>query len=111
MVFITGGAYQGKREFAKKNFPECKIMENYQRSINEQMRCGLDPIEEAELLLENEELDRLVILCNEVGGGIVPLDTFERDYRENVGRVSCLFAEKADRVIRVVAGIGVTIKE
>ena len=41
-----------------------------------------------EELLEmiSEERD-LVIVCDEIGCGLVPVDAFEREYREAVGRI------------------------
>lgn len=59
------------------------------------------------LLQENPEL---MIICDEVGCGIVPIERSERDYREAVGRVLCLLAARAESVERVVAGIPVKIK-
>jgi len=40
----------------------------------------------------------------------VPMEPFEREYREQVGRVNCLIAGKASQVIRVISGIGTKIK-
>lgn len=34
----------------------------------------------------SEERD-LVIVCDEIGCGLVPVDAFEREYREAVGRI------------------------
>lgn len=61
----------------------------------------------------DELLDRvpdLVIICDEVGGGIVPVRKDDRDYRECVGRVLCELADQADEVVRVHCGIGQIIK-
>ena len=52
---------------------------------------------------------RVVIAC-EVGGGVIPLDRGERIWRENAGRLACLLADRADRVILVHCGIGICIK-
>lgn len=54
--------------------------------------------------------DKLIIISNEVGYGLVPVEAFEREYRETVGRVNCFFAGEAEQVIRVVSGIGKRIK-
>lgn len=59
------------------------------------------------LLQENPEM---MIICDEVGCGIVPIERSERDYREAVGRVLCLLAKQAESVERVVAGIPLKIK-
>ncbi len=52
----------------------------------------------------------IILICDEVGGGIVPVERAERDYRECVGRVLCGLAEEAESVERVYCGIAQTIK-
>ena len=59
------------------------------------------------LLAENPQA---VIICDEVGSGIVPMEKFEREYREAVGRACCVLAEKAERVERIACGIGLRLK-
>ena len=51
-----------------------------------------------------------IIISDEIGNGIVPLEHEEREYRETTGRLLCELAEKADRVERIVCGIGERIK-
>ena len=57
-----------------------------------------------------EENPDLMIVCDEVGCGIIPIERSERDYREAVGRVLCLLAKQATSMERVVAGMPVSIK-
>ncbi|MGN0482040.1 MAG: bifunctional adenosylcobinamide kinase/adenosylcobinamide-phosphate guanylyltransferase [Lachnospiraceae bacterium] len=52
----------------------------------------------------------LSIISDEVGNGIVPLSEEEREYRETVGRLLCKLAEKADRMERIICGVGQKIK-
>ena len=65
--------------------------------------------EELEALADKLAAFRVVISC-EVGGGVIPLDRGERIWRENAGRLACLLADRADRVILVHCGIGICIK-
>ena len=51
-----------------------------------------------------------IILCDEVGCGIVPLERAEREYRELVGRIQILLAERAVSVERIICGISQKIK-
>lgn len=51
-----------------------------------------------------------IIICDEVGNGIVPMEPFEREYRERVGRLLIRLAERAEEVERVICGIGQKIK-
>lgn len=60
-----------------------------------------------ELLAANAEL---VLICDEVGYGIVPLDETERCYREAVGRLLCSLAKQADGMVRIVGGLPIRIK-
>jgi len=109
MIFIVGGAYQGKTAFADRNFSDTyRIINRYHEEIRLQMKKGMEPLEEAKKLLQSE--DKLVIICDEVGSGLVPADAFERAYREQVGRVGGYLAGQADQVIRVICGIGENIK-
>lgn len=52
----------------------------------------------------------IILICDEVGGGIVPLKKEDRIYREAVGRVLCCAVKKSDRVERVMCGIGQCLK-
>ncbi len=110
MIFITGGAYQGKEAYAREQFPEYEILNAYHLKVREQLLKGQDPKLLAERLLQEKEESRLVLISDEVGCGVVPVDAFEREYRECCGRINSCFAAKAEQVFRVVCGIGVRIK-
>lgn len=113
MVLITGGYYQGKTAYALENFTDnIRIYNNYHLEVRQQLLDGKVPMAEAEKLLADykENVAELVIISAEVGCGLVPADAFEREYREQCGRVSCYFAGEASRVIRVVCGIGSRLK-
>lgn len=51
-----------------------------------------------------------VIISDEIGNGIVPVEAFEREYRERTGRILVELAKKAEEVERVICGIGQKIK-
>ncbi len=50
------------------------------------------------------------VTCDEVGCGVIPLDGFDRDYREAVGRLCCELAAQAEIVERMYCGIPTVIK-
>lgn len=109
MILIIGGAWQGKTEYAKAAFGENAVMINhYHLRVKEQLKEGKEPLMEAQKLLEENE--ECIIISDEIGYGLVPVDAFEREYREMAGRVNCYLAKKAEQVIRVVCGIGERIK-
>ncbi len=51
-----------------------------------------------------------IIVSNEVGLGIVPVNKLTRDFRDIAGRINQLVAEKADRVFFLVSGLPWRIK-
>jgi len=53
----------------------------------------------------------LVIVSNEVGSGIVPPFRSGREYRDLLGELNQQIAKLADRVILLVAGLPLTIKD
>lgn len=44
-----------------------------------------------------EENKDTIVIADEIGNGIVPLDAFEREYREQTGRAEILLAKKQTR--------------
>ena len=65
---------------------------------------------EKEILEFVEKYPNCVIISDEVGNGIVPIEAFEREYRERTGRILVELAKKAEEVERVICGIGQKIK-
>ena len=124
MRIITGGAFQGKRAFAEKLYPgvewtdggrcaldeirTCRAVYGFHEFVKRWIKQGKSWEELASLMLE-ENRD-LILICDEIGCGLVPVDAFEREYRESTGRIMNALAEQAERVDRVVCGIGRRIK-
>lgn len=108
MIFITGGAAQGKRKFAMEYFPGAMVMAAYQMTIEQCLKEGKDPVAQTRAMLSISP--DVVIIMSEVGSGIVPASAQDRMFRDEVGRVGCYLAQQAEEVYRVVAGIGMRIK-
>ena len=53
---------------------------------------------------------KVIIVSTEIGYGIVPIEQFERTYREQTGRVCCTIAKEAQEVYRIMCGIPTKIK-
>ena len=51
-----------------------------------------------------------ILIGDEVGNGVVPIEPFERQWRDEVGRVYQLLARRASDVTRVWAGIPQALK-
>ena len=109
MIFIVGGAYQGKTEYARLNYgTDYRIINGYHLKVRQQLEQGDDPLEEVKKILAESE--KLVIISDDIGCGLVPVDAFERRYREASGRVNCYLAKEAEQVIRMVCGVPARIK-
>lgn len=113
MILIIGGRAQGKLAFAKETLGVTGYTdgivgaENCLYNLQDAVRYGMDiPALDAYLARYPDA----VIICDEVGCGIVPMEKEERIWRENVGRICCYLAERAQHVYRVFCGIGVMIK-
>ncbi len=140
MILIFGGAYQGKREFAKAQFGvqtihDCGTAANVQVAggdaaglkvpdFSKEAVCGLerftweccgeDPqsrIEAADWMRQNQALwQDKILIITDVSQGIVPMDARTRAFREMNGRLILYLASEADEVWRVFCGIGKRIK-
>lgn len=131
MILIIGGFAQGKLHYVKQRYVHCEdgrevtvldgtlalpagtgagqvIVNHLHRYIREQLRQGTDP----EAMIENfgKEHPDCILICDEIGNGIVPMEAEERTYRECTGRILEGLAAQADEVVRVVCGIGQKIK-
>lgn len=63
------------------------------------------------LKISRDNDKNIVIVTNELGMGIVPIDRISRMYRDIAGRINQYVASEADKVIFAVSGIGVDIKK
>lgn len=51
-----------------------------------------------------------IIICDELGNGIVPIKKQERIWREQTGRLMIELAKQAERVERILCGLGQRLK-
>ena len=51
-----------------------------------------------------------ILICDELGNGIVPLENMERIWREQTGRLMIELAKQAERVERILCGLGQRLK-
>ena len=72
------------------------------------LKEGKDPYEMTEQLLQ--ENPDVVMTVNELGCGVVPVDAFDRNWREVTGRICCILAKRAEAVYRMTCGIATKIK-
>jgi adenosylcobinamide kinase/adenosylcobinamide-phosphate guanylyltransferase len=133
MILIIGGAYQGKERIARELLgmnesefqaqmvsgdrddlilrPEtwtgAACITSYHTILRRVIDAGGDPDAFTKrLILARPQ----IVIMDEVGYGIVPMERSERDYREAAGRAGQMLAAEADQVYRVVCGIAQCIK-
>ena len=84
------------------------IINHFHQWVKSRMVSGGCPEDEIMSFLDcNEDC---IIICDEIGNGIVPIDPFEREYRERTGRILVQLAMRAEEVERIICGIGQKIK-
>lgn len=126
MKMIVGGAYQGKIRFACEwlgidradmvngstcDFEEAfsaSVIKNYHRLIARLLAQGVEPVAFTKKLCEQNK--DAVVIIDEIGCGIVPIEKDERIRREATGRCGCIIASASDTVIRVICGIPTYLK-
>ncbi len=109
-VLIIGGAFQNKLKVALDytSLSMDDVSEGFDKSIvNNFQEYFKNNMNDDGLV---EKCRGKIIICDEVGCGIIPLDKSDRVYREALGRFLCDLAAISDTVIRVTAGIGTVIK-
>lgn len=126
MHLMIGGYAQGKLDYAKRKynipdneichgetedfdaFPGKKVYDKLHLYLKRKMEQSADISALMEQFLQ--ENPSCILICDEVGNGIVPIADTERAYRETVGRMLCLAAEQAESVERIICGISQRIK-
>lgn len=128
MELYIGGYAQGKLAYVQKKYSltaeqtidgameefngqrtsGVRIFNHFHLWVRRHLKAG----EDVGMLMERllAEQPDCIILSDEIGNGIVPIDPAEREYREQTGRLLCELAEKASHVERIVCGIGEKIK-
>ena len=125
MIMVTGGSFQNKTAYAlkvtglmesdiidgaectEKDALEAKGISNYHTFIKRFFLNGGDPLVFTEKLCRRSVE---VVIMDEIGCGIVPIDRNDRAIREAVGRCGCIIAENSHTVVRVCCGIPIIIK-
>lgn len=126
MIMITGGAFSGKKDYAKKRFGfsdddilngencpfdaafSAKCIADFQLIVKRLLEENADVQTFTERLCK--ENPNAVVIINEIGAGIIPLEKSDRIWREETGRSGCLIARNSSEVIRLACGIPTTIK-
>ena len=104
MILIIGGAGQGKLDYVlqKTGYGPAQVARTPEEARTRPVFAGLEDwpeLDEAALLEANPDV---ILICDEVGCGVVP--------GEAVGRLCCRLAERAERVERIFCGLPMVLK-
>ena len=106
---IIGGISQGKKAYANGHYADAdKHIFYLNEFLREHFENGSDAYNELEKRIKADP--HLIVITDEIGSGVVPIDKREREFRDFTGKNQVKLAEKADEVIRVICGIGMKIK-
>ena len=125
MILIIGGAYMGKLQYVKDAYgvaeaevfdlenglpaAPCRVLRHLESFTRRCTADGLDA-DQALRLLMPRLCGEAIVISREIGCGIVPMDPFERAYREAHGRILARLAERSEHVIRIFCGIAEVLK-
>ncbi|MDE7122564.1 MAG: bifunctional adenosylcobinamide kinase/adenosylcobinamide-phosphate guanylyltransferase [Oscillospiraceae bacterium] len=127
MKLIIGGYAQGRLAYALKKYhlterdvfdleilensdfwKEKKIIYHAENFVTICLRNHQDILQEIQKKLP--DFQDKIIITQEVGCGLIPIDPDERQWREAVGQMNQLLAEYAESVERVCCGLGMYLK-
>ena len=122
MELIFGGAYQGKTQYAANKYDlkdeeiftcegaalskDARCIRHLERFAKACCKAGLDPREE----FQRQAPGSVCLIADDISCGIVPMDYFERSWREAAGRLLSFLAGRCDTVTRVFCGLPLEIK-
>ena len=124
MKLIIGGAYQGKRDFAKAAFQleesdiytctggemdfSAPCIDKIEEFTLACVRAGEDPVEQFEKYAPLWK--DAVLICQDIFCGVVPIDDTLRQWRQETGRLCQYLTRNADRVSRIFCGLEQRLK-
>ena len=120
MILIIGGAYQGKLEFAKRNYgiEEADVHICTEKEIDFSKRC-LYKIEEftfsnpdpaAYFKNNRAQWENSILICQDIFCGVVPMGAENRAWRQKTGRLCQYLAQEATQVSRIFCGLEQRLK-
>ena len=126
MIFSFGGHYQGKLAYALERFSlkdnqiyHCgegnltipsgkKIIYEVDLWILALVKENINVQDKIPHFIENNK--EAIVICNDISGGIVPVEELLRKWREENGRAMGVIARQSEEVIRMFCGIPSKLK-
>ena len=124
-MLVFGGAFNGKLKYVKDKYSlkdeeiyycksdeinlEKKVISGFHIFIREMLINNKDAIKYIE---ENKELlKEKILIADDINSGIVPIDKFDRKWRDVNGKVLQILSEENNKVIRVFFGLEMVLKD
>ncbi len=122
MRLVIGGSFQGKKKWVmqhmhisgnemadgaictKEELLGAKCIDHFHVLVKHWLESGEEAWTNMEEILAKNP--KVIVISDEIGNGIIPLDPVERQYREVHGRLCCYLAKEAEEVVRVYCGMG-----
>ena len=119
MILVFGGAYNGKLAYVKEKYNikdddifycaldtldfDKKVICGLHVCIREMILKGKDPLE----YIKNniEKLEKKIIITDDIGMGIVPIEKTDRMWRDAHGKCVQYLSLNSKKVIRIFFGI------
>lgn len=124
MILVFGGAYNGKLSYVKEKYNiekddifyctldtlnfDKKVICGLHVFIREMILKGKDPLE----YIKNniEKLEEKIIITDDIGMGIVPIEKIDRTWRDTHGKCVQYLSLNSKKVIRIFFGIEKVLK-
>ncbi len=124
-MLVLGGAFNGKLKYVKDKYSlkdeeiyycksdeinlEKKVISGFHIFIREMLINNKDAIKYIE---ENKELlKEKILIADDINSGIVPIDKFDRKWRDVNGKALQILSKENTKVIRVFLGLEMVLKD
>ena len=113
MILIIGGFASGKRAYVRSvlGYADTEmadaVLDSRPVLYNLQDLVGQDPA--ASMTWLSRLADKEVVVCNEVGSGIVPVTENERAWRDAVGRLCVALAGQAGTIVSLLIALAIAM--
>lgn len=124
MVFIIGGAYQGKLDYAISRFElgtedvfccdgleidwSKRCVDHLERFTWACVQQSVDPI--AWFREHREQWENSILICQDIFCGVVPMGAENRIWRQITGRLCQYLSQEAQQVSRIFCGLEQRLK-
>lgn len=126
MILVIGSSFQGQLDYALKEFglnaksvadgsfmsfdgmADYEIIDSFHLVIKRLYEADLDIDEFIDKCFASKTLK--IIVADEIGSGVVPMERDIRDLRDEIGRIMQIIAKKSEKVVRICCGLPMVIK-